>query len=47
MSVRAFAEDFELNRGAFRSWLYMKTTKQATEDNDCNLGEVEAAKVRQ
>ena len=47
MTVRAFAEEFEINLGTFRSWLYKKQPKQVTADEGCNLVEVEAAKVRQ
>ena len=47
MTVRAFAEEFEINLGTFRSWLYKKQPKQNAADDGCNLVEVEAAKVRQ
>ena len=47
MTVRAFAEEFEINLGTFRSWLYKKQPKQNDADNGCNLVEVEVAKVRQ
>ena len=47
MTVRAFAEEFEINLGTFRSWLYKKQPKQTAADEGCNLVEVEAAKVRQ
>ena len=47
MTVRAFAEEFEINLGTFRSWLYKKQPKQNAADDGCNLVEVEVAKVRQ
>ena len=47
MTVRAFTEEFEINLGTFRSWLYKKQPKQNPADDGCNLVEVEAAKVRQ
>ena len=47
MTVRAFAEEFEINLGTFRSWLYKKQPGQTAADDGCNLVEVEAAKVRQ
>ena len=47
MSARAFAQEFEINLGTFRSWLYKKQPKQNVADDGCNLVEVEAAKLRQ
>lgn len=46
MSVRAFAEEFDLNLATFRNWIYKKHTEKAASDDGCNLVEVEAAKVR-
>ena len=47
MSVRAFAQEFDINLATFRNWLYKKQPVPAAEDNGCNLVEVEAAKVKQ
>ena len=47
MSVRAFAEEFELNLGTFRNWLYKKPAKNIPADDGCSLVEVEALKVKQ
>ena len=47
MSVRAFAEEFELNLGTFRSWLYKKSVKKIPADDNCNFVEIEADKVKQ
>ena len=47
MTVRAFAEEFEINLGTFRSWLYKKQPKQNAADDGFNLVEVETSKVRQ
>ena len=47
MSVRAFAEEFELNLGTFRSWLYKKPVKKISADDNCNFVEIEADKVKQ
>ena len=46
MSVRAFAEEFDLNLATFRNWIYKKHTEKAADDN-CSFVEVEASKVRQ
>ena len=34
---RAFAEEFELNLGTFRSWLYKKPVKKIPADDNCNF----------
>ena len=47
MSVRAFAEEFDLNLATFRNWLYKKPAKQENADDGYNLVEVDTAKVRQ
>ena len=47
MSVRAFAQEFDINLATFRNWLYKKQPEQGAADDGCNLVEVEAAKVRQ
>ena len=47
MTVRAFAQEFDLNLATFRNWLYKKSPKQTAADDGCNFVEVEAAKVRQ
>ena len=47
MSVRAFAEEFELNLGTFRNWLYKKPAKNIPADDGCSFVEVEALKVKQ
>ena len=47
MSTRAFAEEFELNLGTFRSWLYKKPVKNRAADDNCSFVELEAVKVRQ
>ena len=47
MSVRAFAQEFDINLATFRNWLYKKQAAPAAADDGCNLVEVEAAKVRQ
>ena len=47
MSVRAFAQEFDINPATFRKWLYKKQAAPAVADDGCNLVEVEAAKVRQ
>ena len=47
MSVRAFAQEFDINLATFRNWLYKKQVAPAAADDGCNLVEVEAAKVRQ
>ena len=47
MTVRAFAEEFDLNLATFRNWIYKKHPEKATADDGCNLVEVQAAKVRQ
>jgi transposase-like protein len=47
MSVRAFVEEFELNLGTFRSWLYKKPVKSRPADEKCSFVELETVKVRQ
>lgn len=47
MSVRAFAQEFDINLATFRKWLYKKQAALAAADDGCNLVEVEDAKVRQ
>ena len=47
MTVRAFAEEFELNLGTFRSWLYKKQPSHRPADDNCSFVELEASKVRQ
>lgn len=40
MSVRAFAEEFNLNLATFRSWLYKKQPETKTADDNLNFVEV-------
>ena len=47
MSVRAFAQELDINLATFRNWLYKKQPAPAAADDGCNLVEVEDAKVRQ
>ena len=47
MSVRAFAEEFDLNLATFRNWLYKKIPENKPAYDNCSFVEVEAAKVQQ
>ena len=40
MSVRAFAEEFNLNLATFRNWLYKKQPEAKPADDDLNFVEV-------
>ena len=42
MSVRAFAEEFNLNLATFRNWLYKKQPETKPEDDNLNFVEVKA-----
>lgn len=42
MSVRAFAEDFNLNLATFRNWLYNKQLETKSADDNLNFIEVKA-----
>ena len=42
MSVRAFAEEFNLNLATFRNWLYKKQPETKTADDNLNFVEVKA-----
>ena len=47
MTVRAFAEEFEINLGTFRSWLYKKQPAHRPADDNCSFVELDATKVKQ
>ena len=47
MSVRAFAQEFDLNLATFRNWLYKKTPENKPADDNCSFVEVEVSKVKQ
>lgn len=42
MSVRAFAEEFNLNLATFRNWLYKKQPETKPADDNLNFVEVKA-----
>ena len=42
MSVRAFAEEFNLNLATFRNWLYKKQPEPKPADDNLNFVEVKA-----
>ena len=42
MSVRAFAEEFNLNLATFRNWLYKKQLEAKPADDNLNFVEVKA-----
>ena len=42
MSVRAFAEEFNLNLATFRNWLYKKQPEAKPADDNLNFVEVKA-----
>lgn len=42
MSVRAFAEEFNLNLATFRNWLYKKQPEAKLADDNLNFVEVKA-----
>lgn len=47
MSARAFSDEFQINLGTFRNWLYKKTPENKPADDNCSFVEVEASKVKQ
>ena len=47
MSVRAFAQEFDLNFGTFRNWIYKKHPESMNADDNRGFVEVNPTKARQ